>query len=123
MRKMTWISLLAMVGFSTVFTGVGAASATDANGPGTTTSAKAHHGPVGPMKCGGFLGDGINIHSAPAVGASVVGIGYNDDCVDYNSNVVSEWVTCDSGRSSIWWNITDEDTGVTGWVSDCYIRV
>lgn len=95
-------------------------TAAAANGPLATTG-EAHYSPAGPLQCGHFTADGVRIHSAPGTGTSVVGVGYQDDCLDYNSSVLNEWVTCPDGRSRIWWNITNEDTGVTGWVSDCYL--
>ncbi|MFH8223707.1 hypothetical protein ACH4C2_30565 [Streptomyces sp. NPDC018057] len=108
------------VGLSTLALMTGTANA--ANGSSTpTTGSTTHHTPAGPLKCGHFTGGGINIHSAPGVGTPIVGVGYRDDCLSYNRSVVNEWVTCPDGRSSIWWNITDEDTRVTGWVSDCYL--
>ncbi|MFJ8140918.1 hypothetical protein [Streptomyces sp. NPDC096013] len=94
--------------------------ATAANGPRTTTGTEAQHSPAGPLKYGHFTGED-DIHSAPGVGTSIAGVGYSDDCLDYNSSVLKEWVTCPDGGSRVWWNTTDEDTRATGWISDCHL--
>ena len=70
-----------------------------------------------------FMGTGIRIRTAPSVGAAVVGEGNEGDCVTQNGGyVVGDRVDCGDGRSlPDWQNVTDLRTGVTGYVSRCFL--
>lgn len=71
---------------------------------------------------GDFNTNGVNIRTAPYRSATIVGNGY----IGHRANVhdktgFGDWVNCGSWSTTAWDYVTDDTTGVTGWVSDCYV--
>ncbi|MEU3658111.1 SH3 domain-containing protein [Streptomyces sp. NPDC032161] len=82
-----------------------------------TSSAALNTAPVAPAGVnslpGSFYTDGVNIRNAPNLDATVVGLGYR-----------SHRVTVHCGTSgpleTYWWRITDNTTGVRGYIHQNY---
>lgn len=68
-----------------------------------------------------FAGYGINIRSAPAIGATVVGHGNRGDGLTSSGGITNGGVVYCPNPNAAWWHIRDLRTGVVGWVSDCYV--
>jgi hypothetical protein len=62
------------------------------------------------------------IRTGPHRSNTALGVCEPGDAVDVHSATNGDLVTCPSGvQSWIWDNITDLRTGVTGWMSGCYL--
>jgi hypothetical protein len=62
------------------------------------------------------------IRTGPHRTNTALGVCEAGDGVAFHSSTNGDPITCPSGiQSWIWDNVTDLRTGVTGWVSGCYI--
>jgi len=73
-----------------------------------------------------FTASGVNIHTGPHVGDTVVGQGNPGDGLVYHNSkgggAGADWVGCPDGSgSTVWDEVTDIRTGVRGWVSECFL--
>ncbi|MFD0919017.1 SH3 domain-containing protein [Saccharopolyspora rosea] len=71
---------------------------------------------------GDFSEPGIRIRSAPGTAAAVRGTGNPGDRIRVRGRSAGPAVTCPNGSAnSEWVEITDRRTGVSGFVSACYL--
>jgi hypothetical protein len=70
-----------------------------------------------------FMGTGIRIRSAPDLGSATRGYGNHHDCLTGGFQTTGANVNCATGSTDQWQYGTDRRTGVTGYVSWCYLEV
>jgi hypothetical protein len=93
--------------------GVAAAVATIAPSAATASSSLS-----GDARCA----TAVKIRTGPHRSNTALGVCETGDGVIVHDSTNGDLITCDSGiQSWIWNNITDLRTGVTGWVSGCYL--
>ncbi|MBE9373976.1 SH3 domain-containing protein [Saccharopolyspora sp. HNM0983] len=69
-----------------------------------------------------FEQPGVRIRSAPGVEATVVGDGNPGERAEVHRAVDGSAVLCENGsNNSEWFEITNRDTSVTGYVSGCLL--
>lgn len=69
-----------------------------------------------------FLVYGVRIRGAPETGSPVRGIGNPGDTATVHRQVQGESVRCADGTTdSHWFDLTNQQTGVSGFVSGCLI--
>lgn len=70
-----------------------------------------------------FTGTGIRIRSAPDLGSSTRGYGNHHDCFTGGFQTTGASVNCGTNSTNQWQYGTNRRTGVTGYVSWCYLEV
>lgn len=76
-----------------------------------------------PGSDGDFSTDGVRIHTSPHLRSTTVGYGYvGEGAYVHDSTVFGDWVNCGNRSTPVWDYVTDDRTGVSGWVSDCLVN-
>ena len=69
-----------------------------------------------------FQVNGVRIHAEPSSPSTVVGLGNPGEHADVGESVAGNLVTCPHGEATTGWvRVTDRETGVSGYVADCYV--
>ncbi|MFF4802355.1 hypothetical protein ACWDCB_08055 [Streptomyces sp. NPDC001178] len=71
-----------------------------------------------------FNSTGVRIHQQPTLGSGVNGLGNPGDGLTVHSYTIGDWVQdCGNGigQTYAWDYITDNRTGVSGYVVSCYV--
>ncbi|MGH3826485.1 MAG: hypothetical protein ACRDQX_04825 [Pseudonocardiaceae bacterium] len=85
----------------------------------TGQSQAANEAKLATISCD-FNASGVRIHTEKSTESTTLEEGNPGDGVALHSIEAGEFVNASCGSTDVWDNITDNHTGVTGWVLDCF---